>query len=752
MAERKTSSTQVLKKLEEQLTCPICLEQFINPKILPCFHSFCLHCLQGVAPELVEGNLCLPCPTCRSPCPNLDKGLASLPPSFVINNLSEVYGLMKKVSGDQQASCDNCDKTSANRYCKQCSMFFCPECLHHHGMFKPNAGHQTLSLEEVAGTAYQLPLAKPEATDNCTDHNKPLEIFCETCEELICQLCTVRKHAGHNYDVVCDTYRKHCDTIMVSSLQPLDREIEQLADTIAKLINRREEVIQQGETTKEEIHVTIVELKRVLDETERKLTKDVDVAVQHKVIVLDHQIKEVETALGQVRECRDHVEQSLKVGTPQQVLSTKSQMMSRTESVINSVKDKTFQPLEQADIEIVKSDNMNEIHKNIGKVKYTSTLSSILSSKVIASFQPVPLVGQESTITISFDDSPVPLPSYLISCSLTPPDNSQPIQCSVKESRQSGQYNVVFTPVTRGLHQLYVRVCNVEIPVSIPVSVSPEKRGMLMKTITGLRSPTGMALSNDGLMIVCEREHHRVIILDKKGKKIRSFGSHGKEREQLVYPEGVAISSKGTILVANNCNHCIMEFTLEGKCISCVGSKGNGPLQFKYPRGIAVNKTAGQVYIADKCNHRVQVLNSDLTFSHKFGGNGSGQGQFVCPLDVSLDSQGFVYVADCANHCIQKFTPEGQFVSSFGTKGSEPGQLYRPAGITVDDHELVYVSCENDYVSVFTTDGQYSCRIQKYLGTKNGHGRFYPPVLGVAFDRNGYLYICCDLDGQIKVF
>ena len=100
--------------------------------------------------------------------------------------------------------------------------------------------------------------------------------------------------------------------------------------------------------------------------------------------MLDHQIKEVETALGEVRECRDHVEQSLKVGTPQQVLSTKSQMMSRTESIINSVKDKTFQPLEQADIELVKSDKINEIHKNIGRVKY----SSLASSKVSASFRP----------------------------------------------------------------------------------------------------------------------------------------------------------------------------------------------------------------------------------------------------------------------------------------------------------------------------------------------------------------------------
>ena len=742
------SSSEALKKLEEQLTCPICLEQFTNPKILPCFHSFCLHCLKGVAPELVEGNLCLPCPTCQSPYPNPDKGLASLPSSFVINNLTEVYVLMKKVSGDQQASCDNCDKTNANRYCKQCGKFFCTRCLDLHDQWKPNAGHQTLSLEEVASTAYQLPHTKPEATDNCTDHNKPLEIFCETCEELICQHCTVKKHKNHDYDVVIDTYIKHRGILEKSSLQPLNEQNDRLTRDKTSLINRKKEITQQGETTKENIHHTIDQLKRVLDETERKLTGEVDVAVQHKVIVLDHQIKEVETALGEVRECRDHVEQSLKVGTPQQVLSTKSQMMSRTESIINSVKDKTFQPLEQADIELVKSNKINEIHENIGKVK----CSSLASSKVSASFRPLPLTGQESIITISFDGSPVPVPPSLISCSLTPPDKSQPIQCSVKESRQSGKFNVVFTPVTRDLHQLHVRVNDIEIsgsPMSIPVSVPPEKRGTPLKTITGLRGPSGLAVTDDGLVIVSERNGHCITVLDKEGKKIRSFGSYGTGRGQLVNPEGIAISSKGTILVADSYNDRIQEFTMDSDftCISCVGTRGNGPLQFKYPKGISVNRTTGQIVVTDYTNNRVQVLNSNLTFSHMFGIKGSGQGQFSCPTDVVVGNGGFVYVADRSNHRIQKFTIDGQFVCSFGTEGSQPGQLDCPSGVTVDDNDLVYVSDWNDCISVFMPNGEYKCRIQKHCNEKELRGIVI--TLGVSCSTSGDLCVCCYNDGKI---
>ena len=748
MAEKNTASSEALDKLEEQLTCPICLEQFTNPKILPCFHSFCLHCLESVAPELVEGNLCLPCPTCRSPCPNPDKGLASLPPSFVINNLIDVYGLMKKVLGDQQVSCDNCDKTNAISYCKQCFKFLCPECHQHHKSWKAFSNHQTLSLEEVASTAYQLPQAKPEATDNCTDHSKPLEIFCETCQELICQLCTVRKHDGHSYDVVIDTYKNHCNTITKSSLQPLNQQVDRLSQCMTGLIDIRKAINDQSQKTKEEVHLMITEVKQVLDETERKLIRDVDIALQHKVSVLDHQIKEVETALGQVRKCRDHVEQSLKIGTPQQILSTKSQMMSHTESVISSVKDKRFQPLEQADIELVKSDKINEIHKNIGTIKCTVLL---LPSKVNVSCHPIPLTNQESTITISFDGSPVP-PS-LISCSLTPPDNDQPIQCSVKESRLSGQYNVFFTPVTRGLHQLHVRVHDSDVPcspVSVPVSVPPEKRGTPVKTISGLKKPSGVAVTDDGLVIASERDGHCISILDKEGKKIMSFGSRGLERAQLRFPYGLALTSNRTVLVADRENNRIQELTMEGECLSCFGKKGNGPLEFSAPCGIAVNRSTQQVYVTDRNNHRVQVLNSDLTFSRMFGSNGDEHGQFNKPVDVDVDNEGFVYVTDSGNNRVQKLTPDGQFVCSFGEEQSEPGHLQCPVGITVNEN-LIYVNDARDYITVYNKNsGMYCCRIGLNLIKKGPD--LGPAVVGVTVDHHGYLIVCCHCDGQIKIF
>ena len=86
-----------------------------------------------------------------------------------------------------------------------------------------------------------------------------------------------------------------------------------------------------------------------------------------------------------------------------------------------------------------------------------------------------------------------------------------------------------------------------------------------------------------------------------------------------------------------------------------VGSSNreNGPLNFDSAKGIAVHPTTGQIFIADRDNDRIQVLNKDLTYSHSFGSAGTDPEKFNDPCDVAIDSKGHVYVADCWNHAIK---------------------------------------------------------------------------------------------------
>ena len=749
MAKKSLTPSDALKILEEQLTCPICLDDYTDPKTLLCLHSFCHRCLEGLRHDLQGKGPFLSCPTCRTLTELPEAGVAGFPIAFFINNLTEVHSLLKKVSGDQHASCDNCKKSDATGYCKQCTKFYCAECLGVHNKWVTFVDHTVISLDEVACTAFLLPSIKPEVTMKCSSHDQPLKIYCETCHDLICSDCTVRIHKGHEYDLVNDTYDKHRQ-IIESRLQPVREQIVVVTEALITLTHREKEITHQGETVKQEIHVMIKQIIDLLLQLEKKLTEDVDLAVRHKLSMLSLQKRKAETTLSQLTDCFDFVEQGLKVGSPQQVLLAQPQMIDRTNSVIKSFKPQSFQPLEQADIKLVKCKKIEDVHK-IGEVRYSS------SCKVRNIDHHLALMGKESTSTIVFefpDGSPVllpPPPSY-ISCHLIPPDNNQSIECTVKEFTQSGQYKVVFTAITRGLHQLHVRVHDIDIPgspLNIPVSISPKMRGNPVKSIAGLKCPWGIDVTDDGLMIVSEYYGHCITVLDREGKKMKSFGSLGSVRGQFIYPSDIAVTSNRTILVGDSSNHRIQELTMEGECIACIGEVGNGPLQFQYPMGITINITTGQVFVVDQNNHRIQVLNPDLTFSYTFGSNGSGQGQFNYPYDVTLDSKGFVYVADHDNHRIQKFTSEGMFMDMFGTEGSKLGQLDYPSGITVDDNDLLYINEEGNHrVSIFTMNGEF---IHCFGEMGNKEGQLNAPQ-ELLVDRYGYLYVCDCHNNRLVVY
>ena len=110
-------------------------------------------------------------------------------------------------------------------------------------------------------------------------------------------------------------------------------------------------------------------------------------------------------------------------------------------------------------------------------------------------------------------------------------------------------------------------------------------------------------------------------------------------------------------------------------------------LEFDYPTGIGINHKNKKVYVCDFGNHRVQVLNEDLTFYSSFGSRGSGDGELNYPWDVAFDSTGSTYIADSLNHRVQVFTPKGWFLRKFEKKGSGKGELNHPSSLAIDSDD-----------------------------------------------------------------
>ena len=563
----------------------------------------------------------------------------------------------------------------------------------------------------------------------CNDHNKSFKVYCETCQELICRDCTIsQRHQNHKYNLVTECYPNHHQEIE-ADLTKVKTKVANVNRAMTNLITREREVTKQGEDVKKQIHTQSQLIINLVQQSQRQLVQQVDIAVQQKIQLLTKQREEAETVLKQLKGCEEFVEQSLKVGTQQQILREKQNMVQVMTTVDQDVNPVVFQPIEEANITFTSNQTLVDKYKGIGKLISKPFGKSVLVKNAC-------YVGKKSTITLDLqaqDGSPFSVPLSLISCELSSADDSQLISvlsCDINET-QSGNYDISFTPRTRGKHQLTIRLGCVNI------TLSPEMRGKPVNIISGLNRPFGVVVTKNEEIVVAECHANRITILNKEGEKVKSFGTEGTKEGQFTYPRGVAISHDGHILVPDN--HRLQKLTFEGDCVKSVGSSetGNGPLQFNVPIGITVHPTTGQIFIADMYNHRIQVFNKDLTYFHSFGKKGSSQEQFNCPWDVTFDNEEYLYVADRYNHCIKKFTPTGQYISTFSSEGSNPGQIKQPTSIIIDNNLLYVSELGNNRISIFYTNGYF---IHCFGKSGSGEGEFSGPC-GITIDSLSNLYV-----------
>jgi hypothetical protein len=133
-------------------------------------------------------------------------------------------------------------------------------------------------------------------------------------------------------------------------------------------------------------------------------------------------------------------------------------------------------------------------------------------------------------------------------------------------------------------------------------------------------------------------------------------------------PSGVAVDwgscslcgdGLGLISVASLGDHQIHKFTTGaglGAHIGSLGGQDRGDGQFIEPSGVAVDG-AGNVYVADTNNNRIEKFASDGTFLAKWGSRGGGDGQLDLPSGIAVDRAGTVFLTEPGNDLIKMFKP-----------------------------------------------------------------------------------------------
>ncbi|CAI8049676.1 hypothetical protein GBAR_LOCUS27346 [Geodia barretti] len=111
------------------------------------------------------------------------------------------------------------------------------------------------------------------------------------------------------------------------------------------------------------------------------------------------------------------------------------------------------------------------------------------------------------------------------------------------------QYEVSYTPVSRGQHKLHVQVNDREIngsPFTVTVYPDPRQLGHPVSVYTSLSGPYGMTFNKDNDIIVTESNGDTLSIIDAQRRNVRKF--HGAILDS---PKGVAIDGAGNIYVTS---------------------------------------------------------------------------------------------------------------------------------------------------------------------------------------------------------
>jgi iron(III) transport system ATP-binding protein len=221
------------------------------------------------------------------------------------------------------------------------------------------------------------------------------------------------------------------------------------------------------------------------------------------------------------------------------------------------------------------------------------------------------------------------------------------------------------------------------------------------------------------------------------------------EERRIPAPRAAAVGAAGELFVVDRANRVVV-FGPDGRPAR---TRPQPDSKLGASEGICVLQ-GGRVAITDTHYSRVLLYEPDGALSGQFGQEGRGPGEFIYPVGVTQDPEGYLYVAEYGgNDRVQKFTADGKFVLAFGMFGTAPDQFQRPSGLAWRDGRLYVADAMNNRIQVFSGEG-------RFLGTLAGPDG--PPPLrfpyDIAFGPDGALYVveydACRLtklspDGQV---
>lgn len=255
------------------------------------------------------------------------------------------------------------------------------------------------------------------------------------------------------------------------------------------------------------------------------------------------------------------------------------------------------------------------------------------------------------------------------------------------------------------------------------------------------RGPFGVAVNSRDVIYVAEINNKRITKLDTDGRllgTIESVEGYGP----FAGPFDVCIGPNDWIYITDTFGHRVLVLDADEKLQFALGAgvKSAVPGQFSQPHFITVN-AAGEFFVADTFNARVQKFTPAGEFIKAWGRVGAGPGEYLqhgylARLDV--DGHGFLYVREFDGGRIQKYTEDGDYVATFSRRGTAEGELDEGYGLSVIDGKLYCPDTFESRIQVFSLDGKL---LEVWAPGEGNTGEHFNHPVDIAATSKGELIV-----------
>ncbi|KAL3864025.1 hypothetical protein ACJMK2_005737 [Sinanodonta woodiana] len=377
----------------QELRCPICLDVYTAPKILPCLHTYCQHCLHkyivNSVPKGKTGATFI-CPECRKetfpPLPDipLDTWAEHYPYNTVL--LSVLPPEKRKMD----RYCDSCpyegNSSRAISYCTTCKEALCLACDNLHKRNKVLRDHTVVNIHGL----YTDPklAVNLSVCVTCPEHvNKDFEFYCKSHRSMCCSECFYKVHRG-----CVDVFQlKNCSDKLLKEKEAntvADR-LKQLKVQLDQFKNENEGSFKKTEAELNDltdaIDVVRNKINTLLDNIKAKITLEKNALLKEESIVRHEENQQCEAISSTITNSLYLWETVLTHGNPLHVLTTLNKTEEQLVIMESALKEK-YCEVRHIDAKLCLDDRLlsliNNSETNIAKIDIVEKKISLKPSFV----------------------------------------------------------------------------------------------------------------------------------------------------------------------------------------------------------------------------------------------------------------------------------------------------------------------------------------------------------------------------------